>query len=138
MPTKNQFFKNIRKKLSKKKKSTLLESNPQRKGICVRISIMAPSKPNSAKRKVVRSQIYNGKKFWIYIPGEGGHKLQMFSNILIRGGRVQDLPVRYKAIRNKYDLNPVEKRVSARSKYGCKISSALKKEWKKPKLKKRY
>ena len=140
MPTKNQFLTDIRKKFSKKKRSTLLEGNPQRKGTCIRISIMSPRKPNSAKRKVVRSQIWNGKKAWIYIPGEGGHKLQMFSNILIRGGRVQDLPVQYKAIRNKYDLSSVEKRISARSKYGCKLPKDLlkNKQWKKTKLKKRY
>lgn len=135
MPTKNQLLNNIRKLKKTTIKRKLLEGNPQKKGVCVRVSVMAPNKPNSAKRKVVRAQVAKGKRAWIYIPGEGGHTLQVYSNILIRGGRVQDLPVQYKAIRNKYDLGPVEKRRSARSKYGNKIRPGA---WKKIKLKTRY
>jgi small subunit ribosomal protein S12 len=135
MPTRNQLINNIRKLKKKFIARKLLKQNPQKKGICVRISIMAPNKPNSAKRKVVRAQVSTGKRAWIYIPGEGGHTLQVYSNILIRGGRVQDLPVKYKAIRNKYDLGPVEKRKSARSRYGTKIRVGA---WKKIKLKTRY
>ena len=97
---------------------------------------MSPNKPNSAKRKVVRAKILSSdKSAWIYIPGEGGHTLQIYSNILIRGGRVQDLPVQYKAIRGKYDLGYVKKRKSARSKYGNK---RIANQWKKIKLKTRY
>ena len=123
MPTVNQLLKNSRKLRRVFVKRKLLKGNPQRKGICSRVSVMAPNKPNSAKRKVVRAGLLSHrlKSVWVYIPGEGGHTLQVYSNILIRGGRVQDLPVQYKAIRNKYDLGPVEKRKSARSKYGQKL-----------------
>jgi len=136
MPTKNQILNNSRKLRRTFVKRKLLEGNPQKKGICMRISVMSPNKPNSAKRKVARAQILSsGKSAWIYIPGEGGHTLQIYSNILIRGGRVQDLPVQYKAIRNKYDLGAVEKRMSSRSKYGRKKSTNT---WKKIKLRTRY
>ncbi|MAE59615.1 MAG: 30S ribosomal protein S12 [Halobacteriovorax sp.] len=136
MPTKNQLLSNSRKLRRTFVKRKLLEGNPQKKGICIRISVMAPNKPNSAKRKVVRAQILStNKRAWVYIPGEGGHTLQIYSNILIRGGRVQDLPVQYKAVRNKYDLGPVEKRMSSRSKYGRKQDIN---KWKKVKLKTRY
>ena len=139
MPTKNQLIKSTRKKKVKRLRRKLLNKNPQRKGICTRISLMSPNKPNAGKRRVVRVAVSPGGKkavrvgrsYWIYIPGEGGHNLQIYSNVLIRGGRVQDLPIHYKGIRNKYDLNPVVLRKSARSKYGIKNDIAL--SWKKKK-----
>ncbi|KAI6014857.1 hypothetical protein BKA83DRAFT_4345528 [Pisolithus microcarpus] len=111
-----------RKKLQKvaKSKSPLLDNCPQKKGVCSQIFIMAPKKPNSAKRKVARVKLTNGNTVMAYIQGEG-HNLQEHSVVLVRGGRAQDLPgVRYKIVRGALDFGGVVGRMSARSKYGAK------------------
>ena len=100
--------------------SALLEGSPQKSGICLKVYTTTPKKPNSAIRKVARVKLSNGKKVISYIPGEG-HNLQEHSMVLIRGGRVKDLPgVRYKCIRGKYDLQDIKNRKQSRSKYGTK------------------
>lgn len=100
--------------------SALLEGSPQKSGICLKVYTTTPKKPNSAIRKIARVKLSNGKKVISYIPGEG-HNLQEHSMVLIRGGRVKDLPgVRYKCIRGKYDLQEIKNRKKARSKYGTK------------------
>nr|YP_009245588.1 ribosomal protein S12 [Diphylleia rotans]BAU71440.1 ribosomal protein S12 [Diphylleia rotans] len=100
--------------------SALLEGSPQKSGICLKVYTTTPKKPNSAIRKVARVKLSNGKKLISYIPGEG-HNLQEHSMVLIRGGRVKDLPgVRYKCIRGKYDLQDIKNRKQSRSKYGTK------------------
>lgn len=104
----------------RKKKTPALENSPQRKGICLRVMIMKPKKPNSALRKVAKLKLTNGRIIQAYIPGEG-HDLREHNMVLIRGGRVKDLPgIKYKCIRGKYDLKPVFARKQARSKYGVK------------------
>ena len=121
MPTINQLIKGIRKKkISKVRKQNALMSCPQKKGVCLKVFIMNPKKPNSANRKVARVRLSTQKDVTVYIPGQG-HNLQKFSVVLIRGGRVQDLPgVHYKIIRGKYDCMSFERfeRKSGRSKYG--------------------
>lgn len=110
------------KKLKKgiKGKAPALDKNPQKKGICLRVSIRKPKKPNSAQRKVAKLKLTNGKIITAYIPGEG-HDLREHNMVMIRGGRVRDLPgIKYKCIRGKYDLKPVVGRKQARSKYGVK------------------
>jgi small subunit ribosomal protein S12 len=120
MSTINQLIKNSRKKRRIKSNVTDLEKNPFKKGVCLKVYNKKPKKPNSAQRKVARVKLTNGLKVTTYIPGEG-HNLQEHSVILIRGGRVQDLPgIKYHAVRGKYDLNAVEKRKTSRSKYGAK------------------
>ena len=120
MPTIFQLIKKPRKNKSIKYKSTALKNKPQRKGICVRVYTTNPKKPNSAERKVAKVRLNNGKFVIGYIAGEG-HNLQEHSLVLIRGGRVKDLPgVKYHFIRGVYDLHPVSKRKNARSKYGKK------------------
>lgn len=127
MPTSNQL---IKKKFFNKKiynKTPALEKCPQKKGICLKLVIRAPKKPNSALRKLVKLQLTNNKKVYAYIPGEG-HNLQEYSTVLIRGGRVKDLPgVKYHLIRNKFDLLGVINRKSSRSKYGTKSIEKVKK-----------
>jgi small subunit ribosomal protein S12 len=101
-----------------RKKKTI--SAPQRSGICIKVLIMKPKKPNSAQRKVARVKLSTGEIVKAYIPGEG-HNLQEHGQVLVRGGRVQDLPgIRYKCIRGKYDLSGVIGRATRRSKYGVK------------------
>ena len=101
-------------------KTPALEQNPQKKGICLRVLIRKPKKPNSALRKVAKLKLTNGRVITAYIPGEG-HDLREHNMVLIRGGRVRDLPgIKYKCIRGKYDLKPVVGRKQARSKYGVK------------------
>ena len=120
MPTINQSKKKSRIVRKKKNKTPVLEGCPQKRGVCVRVYTTTPKKPNSALRKVARLKLSN--KIWTtaYIPGEG-HNLQQYSIVLIRGGRVKDLPgVRYKMIRNKFDLQGVLSRRKSRSKYGTK------------------
>ena len=120
MPTYNQFCKN--KKIKKKKinKTPALEKSPQKKGICTKIVIRAPKKPNSALRKLVKLRLTNKKHVYAYIPGEG-HNLQEYSTVLMRGGRVKDLPgIKYKLIRGKFDLLGLKSRKTSRSKYGTK------------------
>ncbi|GAB6188359.1 30S ribosomal protein S12 [Marinitoga arctica] len=120
MPTINQLVRYGRKQIKKKSKSPALQSNPQKRGVCVRVSTMTPKKPNSALRKIARVRLSNGIEVTAYIPGEG-HNLQEHSNVMIRGGRVKDLPgVRYKIIRGTLDTAGVEGRKQSRSKYGTK------------------
>ena len=111
-----------REKKSFKIKTPAMFKNPQCKGVCVKIFTRTPKKPNSALRKVVKLKLSNGRKVEAYIPGEG-HNLQEYSVVLMRGGRVQDLPgVKYHLIRGKYDFQGVKGRKTARSSYGTKKS----------------
>lgn len=118
--TLNQIIRIKRKKSKKKNKTPALLKSPQKKGICIKVYTTTPKKPNSALRKVCRVKLSNKNEITVYIPGEG-HNLQEHSNILVRGGRVKDLPgVKYHAIRNVYDLTEVINRKKSRSKYGTK------------------
>ena len=120
MPTIDQLVRKKRKKQVKKTASPALKGCPQKKGVCVRVYTTTPKKPNSALRKVARVRLTNGMEVTAYIPGEG-HNLQEHSTVLIRGGRVKDLPgVRYHIIRGTKDAAGVEGRRKARSKYGTK------------------
>jgi len=120
MPTINQLVRNGRKKIVEKSKSPALQTNPQKRGVCVRVTTTTPKKPNSALRKIARVRLTNGIEVTAYIPGVG-HNLQEHSVVLIRGGRVKDLPgVRYHIVRGALDAMGVEKRMSSRSKYGVK------------------
>ena len=120
MPTLSQLVKKGRQTLAEKKKSPALHGNPQRRGVCVRVYVTSPKKPNSALRKVARVKLTNGIEVTCYIPGEG-HNLQEHSIVLVRGGRTKDLPgVRYKVIRGALDTAGVAKRKQSRSKYGAK------------------
>jgi small subunit ribosomal protein S12 len=122
MPTINQLCTNSkgRKKKIFRVKTPALLKTPQKKGVCLKIFIRTPKKPNSALRKVAKIKLSTGKKVEAYIPGEG-HNLQQYSVVLLRGGRVQDLPgVKYHLIRGKYDFKGVKDRKTSRSKYGVK------------------
>ena len=120
MPTINQLIRKGRHPLAKHSKSPALKSCPQRRGVCLVVKTMTPKKPNSALRKVARVRLVNGMEGTCYIPGIG-HNLQEHSVVLIRGGRVKDLPgVRYHIIRGTLDTAGVAKRMQARSKYGAK------------------
>jgi len=120
MPTISQLVRKGRKEVKKKVKAPALESCPQKKGVCVRVYTTTPKKPNSALRKVARVRLTNGIEVTTYIPGEG-HNLQEHSVVLIRGGRVKDLPgVRYHMVRGTLDTMGVENRKKSRSKYGTK------------------
>lgn len=120
MATINQLLQNLRIKKIKKIKKPALQKCPQKKGICLRVFYANPKKPNSAVRKVSRVILSNRLKVTCHIPGQG-HKLQKHSHVLIRGGRVRDLPgIKYRIIRGKLDLQGVLHRLSARSKYGVK------------------
>jgi|UniRef100_A0A7C4YFN3 small subunit ribosomal protein S12 len=120
MPTINQLVRKKRKKVVKKTKSPALTGCPQKKGVCVRVYTTTPKKPNSALRKVARVRLSNGYEVTCYIPGVG-HNLQEHSIVLIRGGRVKDLPgVRYHIIRGVLDAAGVEGRKKSRSLYGAK------------------
>ncbi len=120
MPTINQLIRKSRKDKRKINKVPALEACPQRRGVCTRVYTTTPKKPNSALRKVARVRLTNGHEVTAYIPGEG-HKLQEHSVVLIRGGRVKDLPgVRYHVLRGVLDTTGVEGRKQARSKYGAK------------------
>ncbi|RYZ73044.1 MAG: 30S ribosomal protein S12 [Proteobacteria bacterium] len=120
MPTINQLIKNERSVQKNKTKSPALVSCPQRRGVCTRVYTTTPKKPNSALRKVARVRLSNGYEVTSYIPGVG-HNLQEHSVVLIRGGRVKDLPgVRYHIIRGVLDLQGVNGRLRSRSKYGTK------------------
>jgi small subunit ribosomal protein S12 len=122
MATINQLCKfKCRKKKGHKNKTPSLLGNPQKKGVCVKVFIRTPKKPNSAQRKVVKVKLSTGKRVEAYIPGEG-HNLQEYSVVLMRGGRVKDLPgVKYHLIRGKFDFQGVKGRKTARSKYGAKL-----------------
>lgn len=116
----NQLIRNKRKKKNKLNKVPALRGNPQQKGVCLRVFTMTPRKPNSALRKVARLRLFNGEYVTAYIPGEG-HTLQRFHDVLVRGGRVKDLPgIKYKIIRGKFNLTGVANRKQGRSKYGTK------------------
>ena len=121
MSTINQLCrKKARKKKLYKQKTPALNNSPQRKGVCVKVFTRSPKKPNSAVRKVVKLRLFKGLKVESYIPGEG-HNLQEYSVVLMRGGRVPDLPgVTYKLIRGKFDLSGVKGRKVSRSRYGTK------------------
>ena len=120
MPTINQLVRKGRVKILSKNKAPALEACPQKRGVCTRVYTTTPKKPNSALRKVARVRLTNGTEVTAYIPGEG-HNLQEHSIVLIRGGRVKDLPgVRYHIIRGTLDTSGVEERKKSRSKYGAK------------------
>ena len=120
MPTISQLIKNPRSVEKKKSKSRAMEKNPQKRGVCTRVYTTTPKKPNSALRKVARIRLTNGFEVTGYIPGEG-HKLQEHSVVLIRGGRVKDLPgVRYHILRGNLDTQGVANRKKRRSLYGTK------------------
>ncbi len=120
MVTTNQLIRNNLRKNQKftKTRAPALEKAPQKKGTCLRVFTMTPRKPNSALRKVARLKLFNKKFITAYIPGEG-HNLQKFGDVLVRGGRIKDLPgIKYTIIRGKFDLIPVNDRKQGRSKYG--------------------
>ena len=120
MPTINQLCKNNRLSKIRRNKVPALQSNPQKKGVCLKIFLRTPKKPNSALRKLAKLKLTNGKKVTAYIPGEG-HKLQEYSTVLIRGGRVKDLPgIKYHLVRGKLDFSGLKNRRTSRSKYGTK------------------
>src|SRR5690606_33867728 len=120
MPTINQLVRKGRKKIGRQAKAPALEGNPFRRGVCTRVYTTTPKKPNSALRTVARVRLTNGYEVTAYIPGEG-HNLQEHSIVLIRGGRVKDLPgVRYHIVRGALDASGVSDRRQGRSKYGAK------------------
>ena len=120
MPTINQLLRKKRVKVKSRDKVPALEKSPQKRGVCVKVYTTTPKKPNSALRKVARVRLSNGHEVTSYIPGEG-HNLQEHSIVLVRGGRVKDLPgVRYKVIRGALDTSGVTDRKQARSRYGSK------------------
>jgi len=120
MPTINQLIRRGRRQPKKKTKSQALQRNPQRRGVCTLVRTMTPKKPNSALRKIARVRLSNGKEITAYIPGID-HNLQEHSIVLVRGGRVRDLPgVRYHIVRGTLDALGVEGRRQSRSKYGAK------------------
>ena len=120
MPTLNQLVRKGRKEIIKKTKAPALRNCPQKRGVCTRVYTTTPKKPNSALRKVARVRLTNGFEVTAYIPGEG-HNLQEHSIVMIRGGRVKDLPgVRYHIVRGTFDTSGVEDRNCGRSKYGVK------------------
>ncbi len=126
MPTINQLVRKGRFVVTSKNKAPALDACPQKRGVCTRVYTTTPKKPNSALRKVARVRLSNGIEVTAYIPGEG-HNLQEHSIVLIRGGRVKDLPgVRYHIIRGTLDTSGVEDRKKARSKYGAKKPKAKK------------
>lgn len=124
MPTINQLVRKGRKQITKKSSSPALEGSPQKRGVCTRVSTTTPKKPNSALRKIARVRLTNGIEATAYIPGIG-HNLQEHSVVLVRGGRVKDLPgVRYHLVRGTLDAAGVENRSQGRSKYGTKKPKA--------------
>ncbi len=124
MPTLNQLVRKGREVVSRKTSAPALKGNPQKRGVCTRVYTSTPKKPNSALRKVARVRLTGGIEVTSYIPGEG-HNLQEHSIVLVRGGRVKDLPgVRYHIIRGTLDASGVEGRTQSRSKYGTKKKSS--------------
>ena len=122
MPTSNQLIHKKKTRLRKRKrnKTPALKGCPQKRGVCAKIIFRTPKKPNSALRKVAKVRLASRRRVEAYIPGIG-HNLQEYSTVLMRGGRVKDLPgVKYHLVRNKYDFKPVHNRKSSRSKYGVK------------------
>jgi small subunit ribosomal protein S12 len=127
MPTKNQLVRKPRVQQTNTTKSPVLEKCPQKQGVCLQVRTMTPKKPNSALRKITRVRLSNGKEVTVYIPGEG-HNLQEHSIVLVRGGRVRDLPgVRYQVVRGARDTLGVDKRNQSRSRYGAKRKGKKKK-----------
>lgn len=125
MPTLNQLVRKSREKARKKVKTPALQGSPQKRGVCVRVYTTTPKKPNSALRKVARVRLTNGIEVTSYIPGVG-HNLQEHSVVLIRGGRVKDLPgVRYHIIRGTMDTAGVDDRRQGRSRYGAKRPKSI-------------
>jgi small subunit ribosomal protein S12 len=124
VPTLSQLIRKNRRKMVKTSNSPALEGSPQKRGVCTRVSTTTPKKPNSALRKIARVRLTNGAEITAYIPGIG-HNLQEHSVVLVRGGRVKDLPgVRYHLVRGALDASGVEKRKNGRSKYGTKRPKA--------------
>ena len=122
MPTINQLVRKRRRHKRRFTKAPLLDKCPQKQGVCLLVKTMTPKKPNSALRKITRVRLSNGKEATVYIPGEG-HNLQEHSIVLVRGGRVRDLPgVRYQVVRGAQDALGVEGRKQSRSRYGAKKS----------------
>lgn len=120
MPTINQLIRKNRKKIKEKSKSPALQGCPQKRGVCLQVRTRTPKKPNSALRKIARVRLTNRMEVTAYIPGEG-HNLQEHSIVIIRGGKVSDLPgVRYHIVRGTLDTSGVESRRRSRSKYGTK------------------
>lgn len=132
MPTLNQLVRNKRKKVVKKSKTAALRrgfnalenkptfyASPFKRGVCTKVTTKTPKKPNSAIRKIARVRLTNGQEITAYIPGEG-HNIQEHSVVLVRGGRVKDIGVRYTVVRNKFDAGAVEGRKQSRSRYGAK------------------
>jgi small subunit ribosomal protein S12 len=120
MPTINQLIRKGRKRIISKSKAPVLDQCPQKRGVCTQVKIQTPKKPNSALRKIARVKLSNSKEVTVYIPGEK-HNLQEHSIVLVRGGRVRDLPgVRYHVIRGALDAGGVEDRKQGRSLYGTK------------------
>jgi small subunit ribosomal protein S12 len=120
MPTINQLCKKKRKPKKKLNRTPALEKCPQKKGICTKLILRTPKKPNSALRKLAQLRLTNNKKVFAYIPGEG-HNLQTYSTVVIRGGRVKDLPgVKYHLVRGVLDFSGLKDRKTSRSKYGTK------------------
>jgi small subunit ribosomal protein S12 len=123
MPTVNQLVRSGRKRAKKKTAAPALRSNPQKRGVCITVRTVTPKKPNSALRKVARVRLSNGEEVTAYIPGIG-HNLQEHSVVLVRGGRVRDLPgCRYHIVRGALDTAGVANRAQGRSKYGAKKAS---------------
>ena len=123
MPTINQLVRKKRRVQRTSSKAPVLERCPQKRGVCLQVKTMTPKKPNSALRKITRVRLSNGKEVTVYIPGEG-HSLQEHSIVLIRGGRIRDLPgVRYQVVRGALDTLGVEGRKQSRSRYGAKKAS---------------
>ena len=121
MPTINQLIRHPRVAQRARKKVPALQQSPQKRGVCTRVYTTTPKKPNSALRKVARVKLTSGIEVTAYIPGEG-HNLQEHSMVLVRGGRVKDLPgVRYKIVRGALDTQAVKNRKQARSRYGAKM-----------------
>ena len=126
MPTISQLVRKGRERILKKSKSPALKGNPQKRGVCLVVRTVSPKKPNSALRKIARVRLTNGVEVTAYIPGIG-HNLQEHSVVMIRGGRVKDLPgVRYHIVRGTLDAAGTKDRKSSRSKYGTKKPSAAK------------
>ena len=120
MPTINQLIRQGRERRVKKSKTPIMDQNPQKRGVCLSVTTTSPKKPNSALRKIARVRLVNGEEGTVYIPGIG-HNLQEHSVVLIRGGRVRDLPgVRYHVVRGTLDAAGVKDRKQSRSKYGAK------------------
>jgi small subunit ribosomal protein S12 len=125
MPTYNQLTKNPRIVKKRSQRRPALQQCPQKKGVCIKLVIRTPKKPNSALRKLALLRLSNRKRIYGYIPGEGKHSLQEHSVVMVRGGRVKDLPgIKYKLVRGVYDFEGLKGRKKGRSKYGAKKNTA--------------